>query len=106
MMFEKQCKSGTEKLSTNSSNPDDPTTQSSILAPADELSEKDQEEARNGAAGGKGAVKDSREICEEEKTADPDQSNDGEAKAISGSQSPSRKRPRSEDTETTPGGLA
>ena len=107
MMFEKQCKSGTEKLSTTLSNPDDLTTQSSCLTlPQNELPEKDQEETGNGAAEWKGAVEDSREIGKKEKMADPDQSNDGEANAISGSQFPTRKRPRGEDVETTPAGLA
>jgi len=108
MMFEKQCKSGTEMLATTSSNQDDLTTQSSGLTlPQNKLPEKDQEETGNGAAEGKGAVENLREIGRKEKMANPDQSNDEEAKAIiNGSQSPARKRPRGEDTETSPVGLA
>ncbi|KAJ6821410.1 protein PHOSPHATE STARVATION RESPONSE 2-like [Iris pallida] len=108
MMFEKQCKSGIDKLT--SSNPDEQATQTSNLTQSlarNELMEKDQDDVVNAPSEGRATEGSSMEVGEKKKIADPEISNDGEANACE-PQSPTKKRAKVHDvveSSSTPSAL-
>eukprot|EP00262_Sarcandra_glabra_P021969 TRINITY_DN9491_c0_g1_i1.p1 TRINITY_DN9491_c0_g1~~TRINITY_DN9491_c0_g1_i1.p1 ORF type:complete len:498 (-),score=97.88 TRINITY_DN9491_c0_g1_i1:359-1852(-) len=102
MMFEKQCKTDGDKLKAPSTL-DDPSGQSTNITHAsskNEALEIDQERTENDASNVE-KTESSRQIGAKQKTPETDISNNLNSSAVGGSHSPSAKRSKAHDSDTS-----